>query len=61
MQTSKWIMTVGYVRGLKIGKLSVDCDGKRVIAAIIAAVDLSPYADELPLRQIEAPDDSSQC
>ncbi len=56
MQTSKWIATVGYVCGLKIGKLSVDSDGKRAggyRCNHCGAVDLSPYADELPLRQIE--------
>ncbi len=64
MQTPKWIATVGYIRGLKIGTLSVYCEGKRAggyRCNHCGTVDLSPYADELPLRHIERRLVCTQC
>lgn len=51
-----FVATVGYVRSLHIGSLSVYCEGKRAGGFRCnhqADVDLSPYPDELPCTAIE--------
>ena len=51
-----FVATVGYVRSLSIGSLSVWCMGKRLggyPCNHCADIDLSPYPDELPVYVIE--------
>ena len=46
-----FVATVGYVRSLNIGSLSVWCEGKRAGGYPCnheATVDLAPYPDDLP-------------
>jgi hypothetical protein len=53
---SQWIATVGYVRGLGIGSLSVWCTGRRhggYTCNHETRIDLSPYPDDLPCSAIE--------
>jgi hypothetical protein len=53
---SEWVATVGYIRGMKIGTLAVWCEGKRLGGYLCnhqAAIDLSPYPDELTCHAIE--------
>ena len=53
---ASFIATVGYVRGLKIGRLAVTCEGKRAGGYQChhgGSVDLAGLADDLPLTAIE--------
>ena len=53
---SGWVATVGYVRSLGIGALSVWCAGRRLGGYTCnhqTEFDLSPYSDDLALHAIE--------
>jgi len=52
---SEWVTTVGYIRSMKIGTLAVGAraSGWAGISATTAAIDLSPYPDELSCDAIE--------
>jgi len=52
----EWIATAGYVRSLRIGSLSITCEGKReggYGCDHSGKLDLAPYPDDLPIDAIE--------